>query len=205
MYIADLHIHSRFSRATSKDCDIPHLDWWAQRKGIQLLGTGDFTHPVWRAELKEQLVPAGEGVYTLKKDLRIPNAVPGETPRFVITGEISSIYKKDGKTRKVHNVIVLPSLEAADELAAKLEAIGNIHSDGGFLSNYKSFCHRQFSPSPFLKDVPLRAHALHRAFSNTPQNEDHLRCLQQCRQALHAHSSYQKNALLVVLTFCLFH
>ena len=96
MYIADLHIHSRFSRATSKDCDIPHLDWWAQRKGIQLLGTGDFTHPVWRAELKEQLVPAGEGVYTLKKDLRIPNAVPGETPRFVITGEISSIYKKDG-------------------------------------------------------------------------------------------------------------
>ena len=53
MYIADLHIHSRFSRATSKDCDIPHLDWWAQRKGIQLLGTGDFTHPVWRAELKE--------------------------------------------------------------------------------------------------------------------------------------------------------
>lgn len=130
MYIADLHIHSRFSRATSKDCDIPHLDWWAQRKGIQLLGTGDFTHPVWRAELKEQLVPAGEGVYTLKKDLRIPNAVPGETPRFVVTGEISSIYKKDGKTRKVHNVIVLPSIEAADELAAKLEAIGNIHSDG---------------------------------------------------------------------------
>ncbi len=60
----------------------------------------------------------------------IPNAVPGETPRFVITGEISSIYKKDGKTRKVHNVIVLPSIEAADELAAKLEAIGNIHSDG---------------------------------------------------------------------------
>ena len=56
MYIADLHIHSRFSRATSKNCDIPHLDWWAQRKGIQLLGTGDFTHPVWRAELKEQLV-----------------------------------------------------------------------------------------------------------------------------------------------------
>ena len=130
MYIADLHIHSRFSRATSKDCDLPHLDWWAQRKGIQLLGTGDFTHPVWRTELKEQLVPAEEGTYTLKKDLRIPNAVPGETPRFVVTGEISSIYKKDGKTRKVHNVILLPSIEAADKLAAKLEAIGNIHSDG---------------------------------------------------------------------------
>ena len=66
----------------------------------------------------------------LKKDLRIPNAVPGKTPHFVVTGEISSIYKKDGKTRKVHNIIILPSIEAADELSAKLEAIGNIHSDG---------------------------------------------------------------------------
>ena len=130
MYIADLHIHSRFSRATSHDCDAPHLDWWARRKGIQLLGTGDFTHPAWRAELREQLVPAGEGVYTLREALRLPDAAPGETPRFVITGEISSIYKKDGKTRKVHNVILLPSLEAADELSARLEAIGNIHSDG---------------------------------------------------------------------------
>ncbi|MCI9576676.1 MAG: UvrD-helicase domain-containing protein [Clostridiales bacterium] len=130
MYIADLHIHSRFSRATSKDCDAPHLDWWARRKGIQLLGTGDFTHPAWRAELKEHLVPAEEGVYTLRNNLRLPGATAGETPRFVVTGEISSIYKKDGKTRKVHNVILLPSLEAADDLSAKLEAIGNIRSDG---------------------------------------------------------------------------
>lgn len=61
MYIADLHIHSRFSRATSRDCDLPHLDWWARRKGIQLIGTGDFTHPAWRAEMREQLVPAGRG------------------------------------------------------------------------------------------------------------------------------------------------
>ena len=64
MYIADLHIHSRFSRATSKDGDAPHLEFWARRKGIQLIGTGDFTHPAWRAELKEQLVPAEEGLYT---------------------------------------------------------------------------------------------------------------------------------------------
>ena len=130
MYIADLHIHSRFSRATSRDGDAPHLDWWARRKGISLLGTGDFTHPAWRAELREQLVPAGEGVYTLREDLRLPGAAPGEAPRFVITGEISSIYKRDGKTRKVHNVILLPSLEAADELSHRLEAIGNLHSDG---------------------------------------------------------------------------
>lgn len=130
MYIADLHIHSRFSRATSRDCDLPHLDWWARRKGIGLLGTGDFTHPAWRAELKEQLVSAGEGVYMLKEEYRLPAGISGEAPRFVVTGEISSIYKRDGKTRKVHNLILLPSLEAADALSAKLEAVGNIHSDG---------------------------------------------------------------------------
>lgn len=76
MYIADLHIHSRFSRATSKDGDLPHLDWWARRKGIRMVGTGDFTHPAWRAELREQLVPAGEGVYTLRQDLRLPDVAP---------------------------------------------------------------------------------------------------------------------------------
>ena len=91
MYIADLHIHSRFSRATSRDCDLAHLDWWARRKGIRLLGTGDFTHPAWRAELKEQLVPAGEGVYRLREELRLPGAPAGEPPLFIITGEISSI------------------------------------------------------------------------------------------------------------------
>ena len=122
MYIADLHIHSRFSRATSKDGDLPHLDWWARRKGIRMVGTGDFTHPAWRAELREQLVPAGEGVYTLRQDLRLPDVAPGEAPRFVITGEISCIYKRHGRTRKVHNLILLPSLEAADELSARLEA-----------------------------------------------------------------------------------
>jgi len=130
MYIADLHIHSRFSRATSRDCDAPHLDWWARRKGIALLGTGDFTHPAWRAELKEQLIPAGEGVYTLREEFRLPGMDGEEAPRFVVTGEISSIYKRDGRTRKVHNLILLPSLEAAEELSARLEAIGNIHSDG---------------------------------------------------------------------------
>ena len=130
MYIADLHIHSRFSRATSKDGDLPHLDWWARRKGIRMVGTGDFTHPAWRAELREQLVPAGEGVYTLRQDLRLPDVAPGEAPRFVITGEISCIYKRHGRTRKVHNLILLPGLDEADALAARLERIGNIRSDG---------------------------------------------------------------------------
>ena len=91
MYIADLHIHSRYSRATSKDCTPEHLDLWARRKGIQIVGTGDFTHPAWRQELEEKLKPAEEGLYVLKEEYRIRNgSVPGEQiPRFVITGEIS--------------------------------------------------------------------------------------------------------------------
>ena len=99
MYIADLHIHSRFSRATSRDGDAPHLDFWARRKGIGLVGTGDFTHPAWREELRQHLEPAGQGVYRLKEELRLPGAAPGPAPRFVVTGEISSIYKRGGKTR----------------------------------------------------------------------------------------------------------
>ena len=129
MLIADLHIHSRFSRATSRECDAPHLDLWARRKGVGLLGTGDFTHPSWRKELSEVLEPAGEGVFALKKELRLPCEVAGEA-RFVLSAEISSIYKKDGRTRKVHNVILMPSFEAAERLSARLERIGNLHSDG---------------------------------------------------------------------------
>lgn len=131
MYIADLHIHSRFSRATSRDCDAPHLDLWARNKGIRVVGSGDFTHPVWRQELKEMLVPAEEGLYTLRNDLILEGAPSGgEAPRFLVTGEISTIYKKGGHTRKVHHLLLLPSLEDAELLSQKLEAIGNLHSDG---------------------------------------------------------------------------
>ena len=130
--IADLHIHSRFSMATSKEGTPENLDFWARKKGISLIGTGDFTHPVWREELKERLVSEGNGLYRLR-DAYVKEEsrkFPGEGTRFVVSGEISSIYKKNGKTRKVHNVILLPSLEAADVMAQRLEKIGNIHSDG---------------------------------------------------------------------------
>ena len=131
-YIGDLHIHSRYSRATSKDCTPEHLDLWARRKGIHIVGTGDFTHPAWREELKEKLEPAEDGLYVLKDGYRIKeDPVPGgKIPRFVVTGEISSIYKKNGKTRKVHSLILLPGLEDAERISARLEQIGNIHSDG---------------------------------------------------------------------------
>lgn len=132
MLIADLHIHSKYARATSRDLDPEHLDLWARRKGIQLLGTGDFTHPAWREELREALLPAEDGLYRLRDDRRIPEegAAGGGAPRFVLSAEISSIYKKGGRVRKVHNVILLPGLEEADRLSARLAAIGNIHSDG---------------------------------------------------------------------------
>ncbi|RGX55365.1 hypothetical protein DWV16_09080 [Anaerotruncus sp. AF02-27] len=132
MYIADLHIHSKYSRATSRECVPEYLDLWARRKGIDLIGTGDFTHPAWREELREKLEPAEDGLYRLKANFRLPDQLAGgeKSPRFVLSGEISSIYKKNGRVRKVHNVILLPSLESAQELAKKLEAIGNVHSDG---------------------------------------------------------------------------
>ena len=133
MFIADFHIHSRYSRATSRDCVPELLELWARRKGLGLIGTGDFTHPAWREELREKLVPAEEGLYTLKDEFRREEdaAYSALRPRFLVSGEISSIYKKNGKVRKVHNVILLPGLEAAEALSHRLEAIGgNLHSDG---------------------------------------------------------------------------
>ncbi len=132
MYIGDLHIHSRYSRATSRDCTPEHLELWARRKGIRLIGSGDFTHPAWREELEEKLEPAEEGFYRLKEEYKIQDdsVTRAEEPRFVITGEISSIYKKMDQVRKVHSLILLPGLSEAKAVSRKLEAIGNIHSDG---------------------------------------------------------------------------
>ena len=133
MFIADLHIHSHYSRATSRDCVPEQLDLWARRKGIHLVGAGDFTHAAWREELAQRLEPSGEGFYRLRPEHRLRDraAAAAPDPRFVVTGEISSIYKKNGRVRKVHNVILLPSLEAAAALSARLEGLGcNLHSDG---------------------------------------------------------------------------
>lgn len=132
MFIADFHIHSKYSRATSKECIPEILEMWSRRKGINLLGTADFTHPVWREELKEKLTPSEEGLYVLKDDYRKEDNIGGTDfkPRFIISGEISSIYKKNGKVRKIHNLILLPGLEEAELISHRLEAIGNLHSDG---------------------------------------------------------------------------
>jgi uncharacterized protein (TIGR00375 family) len=133
--IADLHVHSKFSRATARDLDLENLYVAAQIKGIQLLGTGDFSHPVWFSEIETKLEPAEPGLlrfkgnFTKALDERVPGICRGSV-RFVLTTEISNIYKKDGKTRKNHNLVFVPDLETARKLNIRLERIGNIHSDG---------------------------------------------------------------------------
>jgi DNA helicase II / ATP-dependent DNA helicase PcrA len=134
-FIADLHIHSKFSRATSKNLDFENLHVSAQLKGITLLGTGDFTHPGWFSEIKEKLVPAGEGIYRLRPDLveKCNEKVPlhcRQDVYFMLVSEISNIYKKNGMTRKNHNLVVLPDVETAAAFNKKLDNIGNIRSDG---------------------------------------------------------------------------
>jgi DNA helicase-2/ATP-dependent DNA helicase PcrA len=133
--IADLHIHSHLSRATSKDLDLEHLHGTAQTKGITVVGTGDFTHPAWLAELAEKLVPAEPGLFRLRDEVARPvnEAVPAacrREVRFLLSVEISSIYKRGGKTRKVHNLVYAPDLEVARSIAERLGKIGNITSDG---------------------------------------------------------------------------
>lgn len=134
MYIADFHIHSPFSRATSKMSSLPGLFAWAEVKGINLVGTGDFTHPGWFAALKKDLEPAEPGFFRLK-DEDVPNALNGIKPapipvRFTLTSEISCIYKRGQKVRKIHTILYVSDFKSAENINARLAAIGNIESDG---------------------------------------------------------------------------
>ncbi|MEW6659078.1 MAG: UvrD-helicase domain-containing protein [Thermodesulfobacteriota bacterium] len=134
--IADLHLHSRFSIATGKAADLEHLDLWGRYKGVQVVGTGDCTHPEWLKELAARLEPVAPGTYELKPDLALPLQLQGPlwdrvpAVRFVITGEVSCIYKKGGQVRKVHLLLLLPSLEAAQKFSARLGRLGNVTADG---------------------------------------------------------------------------
>lgn len=133
MFLADLHIHSHYARATSRQLVPEMLALWGRRKGLGVIGTGDFTHPGWRTELADALIEAEPGLYRLRPELAMPDDwhVPHITePRFVLSCEISSIYKKHGKVRKVHNVLLMPGLSQAEAFSKRLERIGNLHSDG---------------------------------------------------------------------------
>jgi DNA helicase II / ATP-dependent DNA helicase PcrA len=128
-------VHSKYSRATSRDLDLEHLAWWAARKGIAVVATGDCVHPTWLAELKDKLEPAGNGLYALRPEIEaeVRKTLPPscQTPvRFMLSVEISTIYKKAERTRKIHHLTYLPDFDAVDRLAASLGRIGNIASDG---------------------------------------------------------------------------
>jgi DNA helicase-2/ATP-dependent DNA helicase PcrA len=137
-YVADLHIHSRYSRACSRDLTLPNLAWWARRKGIAVLGTGDFTHPAWFDHLRESLQPADEpGLFRLGPDAeadvtkRLPGSLQAaDAARFMLSVEISTIYKRDDRTRKVHHLVYLPDFEAAARFNTALGRIGNLTADG---------------------------------------------------------------------------
>ncbi|HVW58423.1 MAG TPA: UvrD-helicase domain-containing protein, partial [Puia sp.] len=134
VYIADLHVHSHYSRATSRDLNLESLYQWARIKGIHVVGTGDFTHPAWFKEIREKLEPDGSGLFRLKKppaDAGLPGLrVHDIDVRFCLTTEISSIYKYGEKVRKNHNLVYAPDFETVARINTKLAAIGNLESDG---------------------------------------------------------------------------
>ena len=130
MYYTDLHIHSKYSRATSKSANLEELAIWAKKKGLSLISTGDFTHPAWFNEIKEKLIPSDNGTFRLRPDIE-KEIFQGQTPvKFILSVEISTIYKKGSKTRKVHHICFVPDMQAAETFRNKLEKCGNIKSDG---------------------------------------------------------------------------
>jgi len=122
MLVADFHLHSKYSRATSKDINLETLGKWAEIKGINILGTADFTHPEWFSNIKKELEPAEPGLFKLKNG--------GKPVRFILSSEISCIYSKAGKVRKIHIIVLAPSLEVVEKINSKLDKIGNLKADG---------------------------------------------------------------------------
>ncbi len=116
--IADLHLHSRYSRATSRDMDVENMTRWSKIKGITVLGTGDFTHPVWLRELRAKLTPNDRGLFV------------HDGAHFMLTVEVSNIYTTGGRLRKIHNILFAPSFEVVDRINAVLGRFGNLLADG---------------------------------------------------------------------------
>ena len=116
--IADVHLHSKYSRATSREMDVENMARWCKIKGITVVGTGDFTHPIWFRELKLKLKPNDRGLYTFGGI------------HFMLTVEVSNIYPQGGRLRKIHNIILAPSLEVVERINAVLGRFGSLMADG---------------------------------------------------------------------------
>jgi uncharacterized protein (TIGR00375 family) len=150
-FVADFHIHSKFSRATSKDMEVETIALWGEKKGISLMGTGDFTHPSYFSELKEKLKPLGNGLFELKKGK--------ESVKFILTTEVSNIYQQNNALRRIHTIIFAPSFEVVEKINTKLARYGKLSSDGrpifGFSAKDLLKIILETSPDCFL--VPAHA------------------------------------------------
>lgn len=134
-FVTDFHIHSKYSRATSPQMDIPNIFKWAQYKGIDVVGSGDFTHPAWLSELKEHLVLTDNGFYELKNPISSTLVKTYSNPYMLLSAEVCSIYRKDGKPRKIHNIIIMPDLQAVQRFNKALGKYAKLHLDGRAILN----------------------------------------------------------------------
>lgn len=150
-FIADFHLHSKYSRATSKEMEVETLARWAKKKGIALLGTGDFTHPTYLAELRAKLEPLGNGLLRLKRD--------DQGVRFILTTELSNIYTQGGRVRRIHTLVFAPGFEVVQTLSAKLGNLGKISSDGRPIFGFsaKDLAKMVLDISPDCMIVPAHA------------------------------------------------
>lgn len=146
---ADLHLHSKYSRAVSQQMIVPQIARWAKRKEIDLVATADWTHPLWLRELKENLVEAGEGIFCYKDEPKDVN--------FLLSTEISSIYSQKGRGHRIHNLVFAPSFEVVEKINKKLTTYGaNLLSDGRPITNLSSIelCELVFSVSSDCLVIP---------------------------------------------------
>jgi uncharacterized protein (TIGR00375 family) len=187
-FIADLHVHSHYSRATSPDM-CPEGIWkWAQMKGISVIGTGDITHPEWIKELKKKLDPLGNGLFTLRKKFwtdGVPEACQAEVS-FILSAEVSSIYSKNGRTRKVHSIILVPDFASAERLNRALSKIGNLKSDGRPILGLdaKKLLQITLDVSPQAMLIPAHAWTPHFSVLGAASGFD---SLQECYEELTTH------------------
>lgn len=190
-FIADLHIHSRYSRACSPALTPENLWRWGQLKGIRVIGTGDFTHPLWLKEIREKLAPSDGNLLTLKKSLRsgnLPDSCRSDVS-FLISGEISCIYSKGGKTRKVHALVFLPDFASVERLNGTLGKIGNLGSDGRPILglDVKKLAQMVFDASPEAMLVPAHAWTPHFSIFGAISGFDSLEeCFEELSPQIHA-------------------
>lgn len=187
-FIADLHIHSHYSRATSKDMSPEGIWKWAQLKGVTVIGTGDFTHPQWLKELDEKLEPRGNGLFALKKEFQtndVPEACKADV-HFILSAEISCIYSKNGKTRKIHSLILAPDFASAERLNLALSKIGNLKADGRPILGLdaKELLKIALDVSPDVLFIPAHAWTPHFSVFGAVSGFD---SLQECFEELTSH------------------